>query len=196
MYGVLTGDVERKKLLITQSLDSFHVVENKLIKLKVRLEILNFFNDQRPLIIHQITVKDSFLTTELFKDFCDGANWNPNRPLIKEVNGFTKIPIVNSVEYLEKDNLIKSKFIKKEEYIRIENNKEFIVDFVFWSKESQTLIKCIEKGCDEECYRNTIIRFQKGYSWIELIVDKPDFDDNNNVNVLFGQKDLIDIERD
>lgn len=150
---------------------AFNVVNNEELKLRVRLEILNYFNDSRPLVLHQIFVKDTFTTTPPTMD-CD------IRPIFIKL--FRVIDILKGVLIESSPLSFEYSFIPKQEYIPLGNDKVYIVDLEFTTYPHLYRRLCVKGDCNS-CLEIKITKFRKIQTLLSLVVDKPDPNDNTKV---------------
>ncbi|WP_194972646.1 hypothetical protein [Aquiflexum lacus] len=173
--------------------DTLHFVLNTTYKeMKVRLQIVNYLNDNRPLIIHQVSVRDIFKSDELFLNKCLGAGFNPlyKGPQDEDLPELREIKMLPAVKYFEEGNTANSNFIDKNRYLEIGGNKSFMVDLYYWTKDIQYKIICTDYECGN-CLETKVVDFEKINSEIELIVDKPDIRDNSHIQ--YKVKELVSI---
>lgn len=161
--------------------DTIVPIQSTYNKLKIRLEIISYLNDNRPAVIHQVSVVDSYETDFKYNYSC-GASYDPFKNGISSNSfpGVREIPTVSSVAFSENNGKITSNYLTNNQYLHIKANESYIVDLIVESKKEQIRVVCKNQVCST-CKESERLIFKKTGSSIQFKVDMPDFQNNDEM---------------
>lgn len=173
--------------------DTLVIKPTKVFQLRVRLQIVSYLNDNRPLIIKKATIKEEYETEFKHKYVCGAPfdpMYNPNK--LYNFPELRRIPELEPIRYEEVENQSNSSYLSTNQYLEIFANRTFILDLILYTKEYQHKLVCVDQVCSE-CREVEEAIFKKSKSIIELVVDKPNPNDNNEI--FFDFIEIMELTR-